>query len=323
MRKKILALSLTLLFTALPALAEVYSGVTVAGETIAVTAKAESTVDEVYVSSGEIVDEGQTVVTFKTQKIFATQEGTIAEISEDETEITLAPLSKYYVYCTVSEARAVPEAMLVHSGETLYLKCTTNGTHWAEGRVTQIDGSEYRVETTGGELYIGETVYLYRSADFDYTGCVGIGTVVSTDPETYEISGDVIRMCVTDGEYVQRGELLCETAPEGGAEITASASGIVLSVNAESGQRVQAGDVLMTIAPTDGIRVEIDVEESISATLQTGDRVEIVYVSDSDEQVIGGTITEISAVAGDDGYSVRIQPDEVPSALGLRADVRV
>ncbi len=323
MRKRILLLSLTLLLAALPALAEVYSGVTVASETIAVTARSESTIDEVCVSAGGIITDGGTAVTLRTQKVFATQEGTIAEISDDESSITLAPLSKYYVYCTVSEARAVPETMLVHSGETVYMKCTANGTHWAEGRVTLIDGEEYRVETTGGELYIGETVYLYRSADFDYDGCVGIGTVVSTDPETYDISGDVVRMCVTDGEYVQRGELLCEVAPEGGAEITSDADGIVLSVNVESGQQVRAGDVLMTVAPTDGICVQISVEESVAATLQAGDRVEIVYASDADEQVVGGTITEISAVADDDGYSVRIMPDEVPAALGLRADVRV
>ena len=316
-------MSLVMLLAALPGLAEVYSGVTVASETVTLTATAESTVDEVCVSAGETVDAGQTAVTLKTEKVFATQEGTIAEISADETEIKLAPLSKYYVYCTVTEARAVPETMLVHSGETLYLKCTVNGTHWAEGRVTLIDGSEYRVETTGGELYIGETVYLYRSEDFDYSSCVGIGTVVSTDPETYEIDSEVINMCVSEGEYVQRGELLCETAPEGGAEITADTAGIVLSVSAGSGQKVQAGDVLMTIAPTDGIRVEISVEEGIAATLCAGDRVELVYASDSTEQVIGGTVTDVSAVADEDGYSVRIKPDEAPTALGLRADVRV
>lgn len=329
MLRKILPLAVALLLAALPAMAEVYTGVTVAGETLTLTAASDGTIDEICVAEGEIAAEGQVAARFKTQKLFAAQDGTIAEIGAQAGEsvsgefLKLAPLSRYSVYCTVSKARAAAETMLVHSGETLYLRCTANGTHWAEGRVTQIDGAEYRVETTGGELYIGETVYLYRDADFSYASCVGIGTVVAADVEAYTAEGELAQLCVAEGEYVQRGELLCEIAPEGGATLAIPEESIVLSVDAAAGQTLSGGEALLTLAPLDSICIEIHVDEAAAATLRAGDRVEMTYVSDASEQSCGGTVSEISAVADADGYRVRIAPDEAPRALGLGVQVRV
>ena len=329
MLKKILPLVTALLLAAFPAMAEVYSGVTAASETLALTAPSDGVLEEICVSAGEIVSEGQLAARLETQKLFATQDGTVAEISAQTGEtvsgelLKIAPLSRYSVYCTVSGARAAADTMLIHSGETLYLRCTVNGTHWAIGRVTQIDGAEYRVETTGGELYIGETVYLYRDVDFNYASCVGIGTVVAADAQSYTAEGEVAQLCVAEGEYVQRGELLCEIAPEGGAALTISEDGVVLSVAAEAGQALAAGETLLTLAPIKNICVELYVDEAAAAALRTGDRVEMVYASDASEQPCGGTISGISTVADENGYRVRIAPDEAPRALGLSVQVRL
>ena len=329
MLKKILPLVTALLLAAFPAMAEVYSGVTAASETLALSAPSDGVLGEICVSAGEIVSEGQLAARLETQKLFATQDGTVAEISAQTGEtvsgelLKIAPLSRYSVYCTVSGARAAADTMLVHSGETLYLRCTVNGTHWAIGRVTQIDGAEYSVETTGGELYIGETVYLYRDADFNYASCVGIGTVVAADAQSYTAEGEVAQLCVAEGEYVQRGELLCEIAPEGGATLAIPEESIVLSVDAATGQTLSGSEALLTLAPLDGICIEIHVDEAAAATLRAGDRVEMTYVSDTSEQSCGGTVSEISAVADADGYRVRIAPDKAPRALGLGVQVRV
>ena len=51
-------------------------------------------------------------------------------------ELQLAPMNPYVIYCTVDEAYQSADATLVHSGETVYIKCTHDGSHRAVGVVT-------------------------------------------------------------------------------------------------------------------------------------------------------------------------------------------
>lgn len=320
MRKRLLAALLAALMLGASALAEVYSGSTVATRSIRI--EVEGVLAETCVRVGEQVEAGDLLATVKTTGVFAAQDGTVASIelqAGDDAEgvvMEIAPTARYRIYCTVEKAYAPTESMLVHSGETLYIRCTADGTHRGIGTVVQIEGSEYQLLTTAGELYVGETVYLYRDADFSSDQRVGIGTVVANDTHVYEGQGRISRICVSEGEAVQRGELLYEicTGPE--EEILASEDGIVISVPG-------AEDSAFELAPLDALCVELTLDETAAAAIQAGDEAALMYAGDQEEKLYPGTVVYVARTAQEDGYVVRIEPEELPLRIGQSVQVRV
>ncbi len=328
MRKRLLCAVAALLLLNSAALAETYSGTVAATETISVEAGASGILDTLNVLPGSYVQAGDVLGTVGATKVFATQDGTVAEISCEAgdtvngTVLEVNPSEKYRIYCTVDEAYESAETMLVHSGEQVYIQCTKNGTHCATGVIGALDGSEYQVITTGGELYVGETVYLYRDAEFSSEQRIGIGTVVETDTQSYSAQGTLVAMHVQAGETVERGELLYEYADGDETTITAQADGIVLSVGIEQGDSVEEGAAIMTIAKTDGLCVEVDVDETFAATINEGNTVNLIYIADTTETPVAGTITDISDITENGMYTVRIQPEKTDEIrIGMTAEV--
>ena len=160
----------------------------------------------------------------------------------------------------------------VHAGGTVYIKCTEDGTHRGTGTITSVDGEEYMVTTTGGEFYVGETVYLYRDADFTYSDRIGIGTLIYSDNTQYDADGTVINMHVAVGDRVERGQLLYETLGTESTDVTASVSGIVASVGgaAESTTETTASqDTTETTAAQDA--TETTATQGDATTTQSAD----------------------------------------------------
>ena len=325
MIKKLSILLLALLLTA-TALAEVYEGQTVALSTTAVTAGASGMVQSIGAVAGSHLSAGEGLVTLKPERAFATQDGFVSLVNAqagdniDGTLLELMPLERYLIHCTVDKAYQSAETTLVHSGETVYARCTTDGSHRAIGVITQIDGEEYRVVTVGGELYLGETVYLYRDDDFTSTQRVGIGTVVSNDTQSYDASGTVTRLLVGEGDTVERGQLLYEL---GGGAVSAPVSGIVTSVSVQPGDHVEEGQAIAEIVPDGQVCVEIQVSESEAARFTQGMRVQLTQTYEAEEKSFGGTVAGCAWLAQDEYYSVRILPDaDVQLPLGLSVTVR-
>ena len=150
MIKKLSILLLALLLTA-TALAEVYEGQTVALSTTAVTAGASGMVQSISAVAGSHMSAGEGLVTLKPERAFATRAGVVSLVNAqagdkiDGTLLELMPLERYLIHCTVDKAYQSAETTLVHSGETVYARCTTDGSHRAIGVITQIDG-EVRLE---------------------------------------------------------------------------------------------------------------------------------------------------------------------------------
>ncbi len=329
MRKRLCCAMIALLMLSVSAMAETYEGKTAAAGSLSVEAESGGILETLNVLPGSYVQAGTVLAEIATTKVFATQDGVVANLtaepgdSVDGTVLQINPLEKYHIYCTVDEAYESAETMLVHSGEQVYVQCTKNGTHCATGFITELDGSEYRVITTGGELYVGETVYLYRDAEFSAKQRIGIGTVVESDSQSYSADGTLVSLSVQAGEYVERGELLYEYVSGTAQTITAEKDGIIQNVNAEKGDRVENGNTVMTLVPTDQICVEVNVDEDCAATLCEGDAVELIYACVADETPISGTITKISYIASDGMYTVRIQPeDSAEKRIGLTVEVR-
>lgn len=330
MRRALLAAMLAIAMLASAALAEVYEGKTVAAAYLPVEAAASGTLQTLCAVNGSAAAAGDLLGAVSTTKVFAAQDGTVARIyaSEGDTAedgaLDIYPLEQFQIYCTVDGAYAAAEDMLVHSGESVYIRCTTDGSHRGTGVITQIDADEYRVLATGGEFYVGETVYLYRDADYSKDQRIGIGTVVTNDAQTYSASGTIVQMYVTEGEYVERGELLFEYADSDTTALSAPADGIVAEIAAAQGDRVEKGAAVMQIAPYDQIYVEIQVDETAVGAMQTGDAVELVYTADAAEETVSGTIARISRIAENDAYTVMIRPDDAPcTLLGATVSVRL
>ena len=325
--KRLTCLALALLAFAAPALAEVYEGRTVALLTVPVQAERDGDVEAVAALAGQRLAEGESLAWLRGEKAFASQDGTVslvnAGVGDDVSGavLELAPLERYTVYCTVDKAYQSVESTLVHSGETVYAKCTADGTHRAVGVVTQVDGEEYRVLTLGGELYVGETVYLYRDADFTAQQRVGVGTVVASDTEAYEAEGALTRLCVSEGDAVERGQLLFEV---GGGEIAAPVGGIVASVSCQPGDAVQTDQTIAEIVPDGEIGVEIRADETAVAKISVGSAAQLIFAGREDEDAVPGTVVAISAIADSGEYAVRIRPEADASLpLGMSVEVRV
>ena len=310
MGKRILAAALAVLLSFSVALAEAYEGVVVSHGMVAVEAPA-GILETLNVLPGQTVESGEVLGTLRTDRVYASQDGTVARILAapgddiDGTVLELLPVERFQIYCTVEGVTSSPTSTLVHSGETLYIRCTTNGTHRGVGVVTQIDGNAYRVLTIGGDFYVGEVVNLYRNDSFSSESRVGVGTIVSNDAVACESSGKIVAIHVSEGEYVERGELLYEIA-DGNLEITAPISGIVTDVAAAQGDTLAQNQTFLTIAPREQLCIEIQVSETMAARIFEGDSVKLTLASDTEENEIVGTIVEIAWIAENDSYAAWI-----------------
>ena len=325
MKKKLTILLLALTLTT-SALAEAYEGTTAPLSTAVVTAESSGIVQSLDVEAGNHVKSGDVMATLKPERTFAAQDGSISLVNAregdriDGTLLALMPLERYMIYCTVDKAYQSTESTLVHSGETVYVRCTADGSHRAVGVLTEIEGEEYRVVTLGGELYLGETVYLYRSDAFTASQRIGIGTVVSNDTQSYEASGTVSRLMVEEGDTVERGQLLYEI---NGGTIGAPVSGIVTAVNVRAGEAVEADQIMAEIVPDGQVCVEIQVNESDASSFTKGYRVALTQTFDAEERTFGGTVVDSAWLAEDALYTVRILPDEgLQLPLGMSVTVR-
>ena len=327
MRIKTLAL-MALLCLSCAARAEAYTGVTTAVVEIPVCAEADGVLARVFAETGAVVDAGDILAEYRTEKVFAAQDGTVAAIHAREgdrvsgTALEIMPMEKYRIYCTARNAYPSPECMLIHNGERVYIQCTINATHRGIGVATGVDGTEYSVLTIGGEFQVGETVYLYRDADCSIKQRLGIGTVVENDTEKYTAEGAIMRMYVQKGDEVERGQLLYETLSIPDPVVRADIPGIVTDIRASVGETVSSGQAIAFVAPKESILVEISADERAAAEFPIGARASLTYAADRSETVYTGTVVDISDTDATGTCRIRIAPDETDAlSLGMTVNV--
>lgn len=335
---KILALVLAALVCALPAGAEmIFEGIVTSGEAAAAAAPYGGTVAMLNVEAGDRVEKGDIIATMATSRVYADCEGTVSGIfgvEGDSVEsvttrygavMYIEPMCKYTITATTEKAYNVSENKFIHIGESVFLRCTADGSHVGKGVVTGFsdDGTSYYVEANAGEFSMGETVGIFRSADYAASSRIGRGSVAATKPVAINGSGSIIRMLVENGDYVERGELLFETvegALDGlyspGSEVVSGVSGIVSSVDAAAGASVQKGEKIVSIYADDTLEVQIPVNESELSMISVGQQVTIEFTWDPDKPIcFDGEVTRISylnsAESGEPVYTacVAFTPD--------------
>ena len=241
----------------------------------------------------------------------------------------IEPTNKYTIAASTEKAYNRSENKFIHVGETVYLKCTSDGSHRGTGVVTGMGekAGEYNVEVTGGEFYIAETVSIYRRGDYAESSRIGRGTVAAAKVVPIKGSGSILKMHVANGDFVERGELLFETVTGGldglyapGNEIVCETSGIVASVDAGAGASVEKGGKILSIYPDDATRIEMQVRESDLGLVREGMKVDIEFNWDLQRMTrLEGTITGISYLsanapaAGEDGQTTAPTAGEEPT----------
>lgn len=307
--------------------AAVYEGATVSIREQAVVAEAGGLLESLSLMVGQAVTAGEQAGQTAARRAFATQDGTVGSVlaaageAVQGTVLTLAPAYRYVVYCTTDQAYNSAETQLIHSGEQVYLRCTKNGTHTAVGQVTTLSAKEYKVEVFGGELYVGETVYVYRAESFADSTRIGVGTVVSSPVEAYETEGTVLDMRVAPGDWVQRGQLLYTWAEAADTAIISPAAGVVTSVAARQGETLEAGAQVAGVTAYEDILLQMTVEAETATALTVGQSVTYTAGCDPTEAPRTGYVSEIFAMEEENAYVVRMIPTAPETRVGMRVEI--
>lgn len=308
------------------------SGTVAPAETVQVYAPISGTAETVSAEAGQKVEAGQVLYTMKTGKVYAESDGTVTGIfgqpgDPAETVSTkygavlyLEETNVYTVSASTDHAYSTVETKFVHAGETVYLQCRSNTERKGKGVITAISGNSYTVEVTEGVFIPGDSVEIYRDADYTYNLKIGRGSVSRKAPTAVTATGSIVRIAVEDGAQVKRGDLLMETL-EGtfdgyrmtGTEITAGTAGIIGNISVSPGSTVQKDSVAAEIYPLAVMRVEATVTEDTRGRIREGDQVRIELETD-ESKTYPGTVVLVSAIAeeGSEETSYRVAAEFTP-----------
>lgn len=306
--KKLISLALCMLLACCACAEERFDGLVVAGDTVSVTAPFGGTVKSCGLRVGALVNVNDVIATLSTRRVIATEDGTIRGVfasvgdNAENTVLYLMPVSKFTVSATIDKAYESAETTFVTIGEKVHLRCTKDGSHRAVGVVTAVKGSNYTVQTTAGELYMEETVNIYRTADYAARQCIGSGKVSRADAMAVSGTGSILKMHVQDGDEVERGQTLFETVAgdiagrvyEDG-KVRSTAAGVIAEVKVKAGQQISQNDVLMTVYQPGSYQISMQIPEDMLSTVQAGDPCSIYFNwNEGQGKPFPGTITEIS-----------------------------
>ena len=324
------ALAFMVVFLAEGSLADTsYQGTVTSGNLLLVQAPFGGKVTDTRVRVGDLVMEGDVLTRISTTPVYAPIEGTVTGLyitegdkAEGVTErygasLFIEPINRYVVKATPSKVTG--ENKYIHLGEEVYLKSVTGGRHRGTGVVSALSGSDgdkdnnkekekenngYSVEVIDGDFTMGEKVNVYRDPSCNKASNIGRGKVDRTKPLAVKGTGSVLKIHVSNGDHVERGQLLFETV-EGALDwlqatdsrVLSPAKGIVSSLDKKDGDNAAKGDTLMKIIPTSGLLVEFEIPEADLFLLQEGQRVSMeLHWARETGVTYPGSITSISYV---------------------------
>ena len=313
-----LALTLSMLF-ALPALAEdltgcpLADGIVSAPNYVDITAPMSGTLTAFDLTAGDTVQAGDELMGFVTTGIYATEDAVVKALFVQEGDDAAAATSRYgavmglepkmdqQIQATIAGAYNDEDNRTIHLGETLYFKSSKSARTEGYGRVVGLSGDSYVLDVLKGDFELKENVTLYRTDDYEQKDCVGKGTVVRRDSLLVQGSGRVAGLYVQEGDEVKNGQLLMElvsadAAPDAAdPRVESPVNGVVSTVSVNAGQQVWKGQHLCRIYLTDTLEIVAEVDEMDLGDLKVGDTLPVT-LDVNKEQVLAGTVTEISAL---------------------------
>lgn len=269
MKRSTICLAALILALPAAAMASVWQGAVETAETYDVRAGAEGIVETLPLRVGEYVTADTEAAGIRESRVFAPFDGRVSGIrvlegeeAAGQTVLTLEPVSPYEVYCSVKDAYKTVQNTKVSGGQRVWVRCAADGSHRAVGRITTVDGLEFHTEILGGELFIGESVFIYREGSFKDEDRLGTGTVVESDETGISAKGVILSMEVAEGEEVERGELLFTLASSDALVTRCGAEGWATEILAEAGKNTEENAVLARISTAQQLAVEAQVEDT-------------------------------------------------------------
>jgi len=264
-----------------------FDGTVVSQNAIAVTAPFGGVIDSVSVQEGDYVNAGDVLAEVMTTKVYAPSSGVItglfAQVGDSVANVVnrygaalyITPSNKFTIAADTNYAYASSDNMYVHLGEVVYLRSYNFQIYnTGVGIITAVKDDTYTVETTEGEFWMGETVSIYRAADYDTTSRIGRGDVTRTAEVAVGDSGSIVAMHVQEGDTVTRGQLLYETVTgelqdlvADGSQIKSAVAGVVESVSVTAGSNISQGGLVAKVCPMDHMQIMIEVNELVAGRI--------------------------------------------------------
>lgn len=88
----------------------------------------------------------------------------------------IEPTNRFTLDCSNEKGYSYSENRYIHIGETVYLSCTTDGSHSGVGVVTGVDEKDekkFSVEVTEGLFYMNESVGVFRNPQYTSMSRIG------------------------------------------------------------------------------------------------------------------------------------------------------
>ncbi len=308
-----------------------------AGSIQTIFAPYSGVVGDFDVQAGDALVAGDALFAISTQKVYADFEGRIVGLFAQEGDSAASVQERYNALCSLeytslyrgdcstTGADDDNEDRIVYPGEKVFIRSSGNNEREGEAVITGVSGKSYTLEVTYNDhLRLNEQIKVYRDSDFDADSCIGSGRLSRMDPVAVTAEGYVLRVHVTEGQQVARGEVLFELvpdAPDGAAEgaLAMPKDGVLLSVLCQSGQSVAKDAPMATFCPAGSLKLVCTVDEEELMEIEQGQVVRVTLDA-YPEQPIKGVVSKISYTAGDNGYDVTVELEESSLArIGMSA----
>ena len=291
-------------------------------ETKTILAPYSGVVGNYTVAAGDAVSAGDALFALRTEQVYADFDGTVTAVFAQSGDSAASVADRYgalaYIEqdvlyraeCSTTGADSDNENKLVHVGEKVYIRSTSNNDRVGEARVIGVEGKNYTLEVTSQtDMRLSENIKVYRSANHANSSCIGTGKLSRIDPQGVTATGYVLAVHVTDGQHVSRGDVLFDVVPDvldgmvgGDGHVYMPEDGVLLSVSAASGEQAAKDAVLATYCPKDAMRLICSVDEQDLSELTVGDVMQVTLDAYEDTP-LRGTITKIASASGEDGTS--------------------
>ncbi len=344
--KKLIAICLVLMLP-LTALAQSASEVTANGvvesaHVVEIVAPYTGVLLPFDLDNGQMVEEDEALFEMDTYKVYAPVDGRVTAIFARPGELAADVIGQYgmlagiekanrlIVTCSTDGAYDDEENRDIHLGEAVYLEETKDEENFGEGRIISVDGENYIVEVTKGDFDDEVEVDVYRSDSRASKSDIGSGVVSKTGDVSVSGTGRVLRLAVSEGDRVQKGELMFELAyPDADsglatAQIVTRHAG-ALEIACTSGQQVYKGMVLARVHDLTALTVVAEVDEMDLDLVEVGKTLTVEF-DRYPSQRFAGKVTGISRIGvprqNATYYSVTLSLDVEAEVLpGMNATV--
>lgn len=277
------------------------------------------------VRAGQMLSSGEAVFTVEPQRVYAGIEGTVADVYAQAGESADAAMDRYGAVMRIEYADRYQieatnrtgyntvENRDLRVGMPVYLR-SANEKHFADGRITAVEGTQFTVEVIGGDLVFTEDVKVYREADYGDKTLLARSKLSIVQPYAVSASGTITDMAVRPGDEVHPGDYLFSYVPDvldparrgtqSPTTVTAPQALIVTEVNAVPGASVQKDQALLTAIPAGTYRLKAQATEGDVGRIAVGDEM-MVYFDELDLPSVLATVTAVDPLGNSDGENSR------------------